>query len=227
MSSTVSLAFDFLDPWGWIAGRRLRLAMHAAGVTRPVQYLPCRAAGSRAAVGQVFADYQLRRFGSQAALQEKRLIAEASRLDLPLHRLNIDTIPDAWLAMLAMTSEQAYAPQLFEAVYTAIYQHGRDVGDPAVMAELLRGQPHGQTVQQLAENRVLSDEVLQNEQAVRRWSHGLTPCIRIGDTVISGAQPPSILARLLAELASADATPDPLAACLSTHDEHCAVRNRL
>jgi predicted DsbA family dithiol-disulfide isomerase len=199
MNPYVSLAFDFLDPLGWIAERRLRLAMRKAQVLAPLIYLPYRAPASREAVGQPFQDYQQRRFGTQATAYHRKLIAEASRLDIPLHEMTVEKVPDPWLAMMAMSSDAEHASALFDAIYRAIYREGRDVGDPGVIAEILaQSRSTVRTVQQLSENGALRDELLDTEHRVAGWSQNLIPSIRINDTVISGAQPPGLLAHMLA-----------------------------
>lgn len=205
MKNEISLVFDFHDPWGWVAERRLRQAMHKAGITDPLTYLPCRTSLSRKVVGHHFGAYQQLRFGSQAATYEKRLIAEASNLGFALDFLNIQTIPDPWIAMLALTKEHRQTPALFEAIYAAIFRDGRDIGDIHVMAKLLQRVSVDFTVQTLLSDSALADELLKREQAAAQWSHNLTPCIRMGETIVSGAQPPPILEQLLMRPAPADA----------------------
>ena len=205
MKNEISLVFDFLDPWGWVAERRLQLAMRKAGVTDLITYLPCRTSLSRKAVGNHFGTYQQLRFGSQATIYEKRLIAEASSLGLALDSLNVKTIPDPWIAMLALTKEHRHTPALFDAIYAAIFRDGRDVGDPHVVAELLQSEFSDITIQALSKDSAAADDLLKREYAVAHWSNNLTPCIRIGESVVSGAQPPSILEQLLMTHASAPA----------------------
>ncbi|UDU83129.1 DsbA family protein [Pseudomonas sp. HN2-3] len=222
MKNEISLVFDFLDPWGWVAERRLQLAMRKAGVTDLITYLPCRTSLSRKAVGNHFGTYQQLRFGSQATIYEKRLIAEASSLGLALDSLNVETIPDPWIAMLVLTKEHRHAPALFEAIYGAIFRDGRDVGDPHVMAELLQSASSDITMQALSSDSAVADELLKREYAVAHWSHNLTPCIRIGESIVSGAQPPSILERLL--MASASSTAAAPSRAVSSAGR-CVTRN--
>jgi predicted DsbA family dithiol-disulfide isomerase len=199
MDAKISLAFDFLDPWGWIAERQLRLAMREVGVLTPVSYQPCRARLSSKAVGLAFQDYQRQRFGTQAGVFEKRLIAEAASLGVPLTGLDVERIPDPWLAMLAITADPKRAAALFDTVYAAIYRDGRDIGDPAVMSQLLvQTQSTGHTVAQLAESPDLMSELIKIERNVASWCRNLTPSVRIGETVVSGAQPSAVLAQILA-----------------------------
>lgn len=222
MKNEISLVFDFHDPWGWVAERRLRLAMHKAGITDPITYLPCRTSLSRKVVGYHFGAYQQLRFGSQAATYEKRIIAEASSLGFALDFLNIQTIPDPWIAMLALTKEHRQTPALFDEIYAAIFRDGRDVGDIHVMAELLQRVSTDCTVQDLLSDSTLADELLKREQAVAQWSHNLTPCIRIGETIVSGAQPPPILEQLLMSPATVSAVVP--SSSVSTAG-HCVTRN--
>jgi predicted DsbA family dithiol-disulfide isomerase len=205
MKNEISLVFDFLDPWGWVAERRLRLAMRRAEFTGTITYLPCRTYFSKKAVGQQYSDYQKRRFGSQAETHEKRVIAEASGLGIALEVLNVQKIPDPWLAMLALAKEHQHAPGLFDAFYGAIFRDGRDVGNSEVMSELLQQHSADFTARDLLRDGPLTGELLKREQLVAQWSHNLTPCIRIGDAIVSGAQPPSILEQLLMKPAPAPA----------------------
>lgn len=205
MKNEISLVFDFLDPWGWVAERRLRLAMRKVAIAAPITYRPCRTSLSRKAVGHHFADYQQLRFGSHAKSHEERLVAEASSLGLAFGALNIQKTPDPWYAMIALANEHRHSSELFNAIYAAIFRDGRDVGNIEVMEELLRSESADTAVETLLSDRALSVELLQSEQEVAQWSRNLTPCIRIGDVIVSGAQPPCVLERLLLRPASADA----------------------
>lgn len=222
MKNEISLAFDFLDPWGWVAERRLMLAMRKAGVDAPITYLPCRTSLSRRSVGRHFADYQQLRFGSQAKIHENRLIAEASSLGLTLGLLNVQKIPDPWFAMIALRNEHRHPSALFNAIYAAIFRDGHDIGNVDVLAELLRSESAETTVPVLLSSRGLAGEVIKCEQEVALWSHNLTPCIRIGEAIVTGAQPPSILERLLLRPAPATAMTSN-GACIS--DKSCVTRN--
>lgn len=198
MDAKITLAFDFLDPWGWIAERQLRLAMRKAGVLTPVTYQPCRGRLPSKAVGLAFRDYQQQRFGTQAGVFEKRLITEAASLSIPLTGLDVERVPDPWLAMLAITADPKRAAGLFDAVYAAIYRDGRDIGDPAVMSELLiQTQSTDHTVTELAESADLMSELIKTEQNVASWCRNLIPSVLIGETVVSGAQPSAFLAQIL------------------------------
>jgi predicted DsbA family dithiol-disulfide isomerase len=224
MKNEISLVFDFLDPWGWVAERRLRLAMRRAEFTGTITYLPCRTYFSKKAVGQQYSDYQKRRFGSQAETHEKRVIAEASGLGIALEALNVQQIPDPWLAMLALAKGHQHAPALFDAIYGAIFREGRNVANTQVMSELLQQHSADFPARALLGDGALIGELLKREQLVTQWSHNLTPCIRIGDAIVSGAQPPSIIEQLLMK-------PAPVPAIIVDEapgsGDSCVIRNIL
>ncbi|MFJ3681430.1 DsbA family protein [Pseudomonas sp. NPDC090208] len=194
MSRSLCFAFDFLDPWGWIAERRVRLALDQARVDWPVRYQPFRAPLSKTAVGGSYQDYLQRRFGSQTRYHQKQLFDEAAHLGVPLRALHIERTPDPLPAMLALAAATpAQAPVVFDALYAALYRDGTDIADTTALAELLARIG----VSEQPPDAALLDRLLTDEQDVARWSRHLLPSLRLGDAVLSGAQPPAILTQWL------------------------------
>ncbi|WP_263263470.1 DsbA family protein [Pseudomonas sp. RIT-PI-S] len=194
MKPSVALAFDFLDPWGWIAERRLRAAIAEASQPFTVDYQPCAIAQPRMA-GEPYRAYQARRFGSDAQVFETRALDQAAQLGVALDFERIATVPDTRLAgwvLRRCSADEQTQRVLFEAIYQAYFCDGQDIGLPAVLSRLL-----GYPCPPWPATADSEQALLQDEQATAAWCGRMMPSVRVGHKVIAGAQPPSVLARYL------------------------------
>ncbi|WP_248799208.1 DsbA family protein [Pseudomonas sp. MWU13-2105] len=196
----IALAFDFLNPWCWVGEKRLRQAMASTGVSLPVDYQACRSHPA-AQVGMDYRTYRENRFGSQAKAHEEALCLAAAEFGISLDFSRIGTMPDTERALRLMQwqRDRGQCPQtLFEGVYHALFCEGKDINDPAALVALL---PQDAEERQLAMNFLRSEDgvkaLVEAERETGAWCGRLTPAIKSGETVISGAQPSAILATLL------------------------------
>lgn len=102
MDTSPILAFEFLDPWGWVAVRRLAIAMNQAGKAYDVTFQPCRSFLSRTAVGMSYADFLERRFGTQALIHQSLVTTEMQKLGIEPAFSKIRSVPDTRPALAAV-----------------------------------------------------------------------------------------------------------------------------
>jgi predicted DsbA family dithiol-disulfide isomerase len=195
------LAFDFFDPWGWVAERRLVMAMNQAGKQLDVIFQPCRISLSQSATGMSYRDFLERRFGTEVVLHQSLVAAEMRKLGIEPAFSKIVTLPDvlpALAAVLWLQRSGKSAQQFVERVFAALYSHGQDIGDGAVMKKLLsRDRVCFNDVQAFMHSDRFNEELLDTEATVAAWAGRVIPSFRIKDIVVFGAQTPGVLAPML------------------------------
>ncbi|RCL26848.1 hypothetical protein C6A77_11445 [Pseudomonas sp. AFG_SD02_1510_Pfu_092] len=202
MNTAPELAFDFLDPWGWVAVRRLAIAMAQVGEPLDVLFQPCRSPLSRVAAGGAYAEFLERRFGTQAAVHQSLVAAEMQKLGIELAFSAIRSAPDTCPALVAVlwlqrTGKPAVA--FVERVFEALYCHGQDIGDEAVLQRLLSAEGVSfADILAFMRSDACAVELEQIEASVAAWAGRVIPSFRINGTVIFGAQTPGVLAPMLA-----------------------------
>jgi len=195
------LAFDFLDPWSWVALRRLALAMSRAGQPLSVTFQPCRSPLSRAAAGMAYHDFLERRFGTQALIQQSLVAVEMRQLGIEPAFSRIVRLPDtrpALAAVLWLQRSGKPAHHFVEIAFEALYCHGQDIGDPAVLEQLLEREkvPVGEIVQ-FMHSDTFGKELQASEATAAAWTGRMNPSFCSHGTVVFGAQTPSVLAPML------------------------------
>ena len=195
------LAFDFLDPWSWVALRRLALAMSQAGQPLNVTFQPCRSPLSRAAAGMAYHDFLQRRFGTQALIQQSLVAAQMRQLGIEPVFSQIVRLPDtrpALAAVLWLQRSGKPAHHFVQSAFEALYCHGQDIADPAVLEQLLdREHVSLGEVVQFMHGDTFGEELQASEATAAAWAGRVVPSLRINGTVVFGAQTPSVLAPIL------------------------------
>ncbi|WP_347929731.1 DsbA family protein [Pseudomonas helvetica] len=210
MDNAIHLAYDFINPWCWIGELNLRKAMAAANRPQPIVYVPCRSAFDLPASRIEQGEYAKRKFGSlsRSRMFETEITQAGQALGLcfafdRIERL-VDTDP-AHSLMLERAARGGDCAGLFRRIFRAYFCEGRDIGDVRVLAQLG------------GDSKVQQDRLLdylrggEGMAAVQRhkrdaaiWPGGVLPVLRIGDTLVSGAQPSALLARVLRDAAVAE-----------------------
>ncbi|MPS99678.1 MAG: hypothetical protein E2581_14415 [Pseudomonas sp.] len=197
MQTPPILAFDFLDPWGWVAMRRLVIAMTQANRELNVTFQPCRCVLSRSAAGMTYRDFLAYRFGTQAVLHQSLVATELQMLGIEPAFSAIVCVPDTRLALAAVLWLQRSARParpFVESVYQALYCHGQDIGDPAMLEKLLgREMASFGDIQAFMQSAAFSDELQETEASVAAWAGRVIPSLRINGAVVFGAQTPGVL----------------------------------
>ncbi|KPA87699.1 putative dithiol-disulfide isomerase involved in polyketide biosynthesis [Pseudomonas asplenii] len=202
MDNPPLLAFDLLDPWGWVAVRRLAVAMHQAGKKLDIIFQPCRSSLSRAATGMTYPDYLERRFGTEAVVHQSLVAAELRKLAIEPGFGKILTVPDtrpALAAVLWLQRSGRPAQAFVERVYEALFCQAEDIGALSTLERILG--PEGvafRDIEAFIESQAFSQELDETEAMAAAWTGRVIPSVRINGTVVYGAQTPGVLAPMFA-----------------------------
>ena len=202
MNTSPILAFDFLDPWGWIGVRRLAMAMNQAGKAFDVTFQPCRSSLSRIAAGMSYAEFLERRFGTQALIHQSLVTTEMQKLGMEPAFSQIRSVPDtrpALAAVLWLQRNARSAEAFVQRVYEALYCYGENIGDDAVLEKLLSQEAVAfSDIKSFLLSDLFSRELQETETSVAGWAGRVIPSFRINGTVVFGAQTPGVLAPMFA-----------------------------
>lgn len=202
MNTSPILAFDFLDPWGWVAVRRLAIAMTQAGKAFGVTFQPYRSLLSRTAAGLSYADFVERRFGTQALIHQSLVTTEMQKLGIEPAFSKIRIVPDtrpALAAVLWLQRNEGSAEAFVQRVYEALYCYGEDIGDDAVLEKLLSQEAVALSdIKDFLLSDTFREELQETETSVAGWAGRVIPSFRINGTVVFGAQTPGVLAPMFA-----------------------------
>lgn len=200
---TVDVVSDFACPWCFIGSRRLAEVLGARGGDAQVRYHPFQLNADTPAEGADLRDYLRERYGADPEEMFGRVEAAARDAGLALDFAKVRTIPNTLSAHILVAAIQDSAAQraFVDAIFTAYFLEGRDIGDGAVLATLAA--PHGLSAEQVAV--LLANDGLR--QRVRGLAESMTAQGITGvpffifnqKLALSGAQPTEIFERALAE----------------------------
>lgn len=195
------LAFDFLDPWGWIAKRRLETALKRAQLNERIDFHPCRSAIAKNSEGLTYREIQERRYGTEAVVHQSLVTEELRKLGIEVALEKISTVPNTFPALAAVLwlQRRGQDANLFvDRVYQALYSNGRNVGDFVVLQELAQlDDTTLESIRDYSQSEEFFHAAKQNELQVERWAGRLLPSMRINGSVIFGAQVPEVLLPVL------------------------------
>jgi predicted DsbA family dithiol-disulfide isomerase len=209
---TVEVVHDLVCPWCFLGLRRLqRLLRRRPDLGFEVAWRPFLLNPDMPRVGMPRADYVVRKFGGED--RARRLyssIAEIGRGEGLLFRFDrIRRTPSSVDAHRLVRFAAAYgrAAEMVEALFSAHFTDGRDIGDPTVLIGVAQACGlDGTGVRRFLYSDAETDAVhAENLRAHRLGINGV-PCFVIGGRhAIAGAQEPEVLERLL-DVALVEAT---------------------
>jgi predicted DsbA family dithiol-disulfide isomerase len=147
------------------------------------------------------ASYVRRKFGGDAKRVYQRIVdsARADRVEFAFERM--PRTPNTTLAqrLILFAEEQGQADAVVRALFRALFQEGRDVGRPEVLAAIAgeAGLDRDEVSAFLAGDRLEHEVLAAHQQAARAGIQGVPVFIVGREHAITGAQPPEILADLL------------------------------
>jgi predicted DsbA family dithiol-disulfide isomerase len=201
---TVEVVHDLVCPWCFLGLRRLqRLLRRRPDLGFEVAWRPFLLNPDMPRVGMPRADYVVRKFGGED--RARRLyasIAEIGRSEGVLFRFDrIRRTPSSVDAHRLVRFAAAYGrgPETVEALFSAHFTDGRDIGDPGVLIAVAQACGlEAATVRRFLYSDAETDAVhAENLRAHRLGINGV-PCFVIGGRhAIAGAQEPEVLERLL------------------------------
>jgi len=211
ISISIAVHSDVICPWCWIGKRRLEQALAAfpAGAAT-VTWHPFQLNPGMPLEGMPRAEYRRRKFGSAdyAKALDARVTGVAAEVGLAFDLEGQARTPNTLRAhrLIRWAGQQGKQDALVEALFSAYFSAGLDVGDIAVLTRLTAsvGLEADAVMQFLASNDG-TDEVLAEERAIRSSGSEGVPLFIINDQErLSGAQPvPVFIAALTQAVASA------------------------
>ncbi|WP_261528244.1 DsbA family oxidoreductase [Burkholderia multivorans] len=211
----VTMIYDLICPWCWIAEHRLAQAIDAVGLTGNlnVRFVPFELNPSMPTGGMDRRAYRSAKFGSWARSQALDAhVAEAGRAaGLVFDHARIARTPNTRLShrLVWFAQQRGSAVALVDALFAAYFRDGRDIGDTDVLVEIATGAGlPGDAVRALLASDAGHDAVVALEAHALGEGVASVPSTRIGQSVVSGAQPAAVFrdALIAAQRAHDEAT---------------------
>ena len=212
----IEIVYDFVCPWCYLGVRRL---MRALGERAPygfgadqgfeIAWRPFLLNPDMPRLGMSRYDYVVRKFGGED--RARRLYAAVTQLGrregMDFHFERIVHIPSSVDAhrLVGWANRFGRGTEIVEALFTAHFTDGRDIGDPATLIAIATstGLDGAQAAAHLR-SREGADIVHGENLRAHRLGISGVPCFVIGDQMaVSGAQEPEVFQRLL-DIATVD-----------------------
>jgi predicted DsbA family dithiol-disulfide isomerase len=203
----IDFVADLACPWCYLGLVRLDRA-RAMRPDRPVRvrWRPFFLNPGMPQDGMDRAAYLRRKFGGDARDVYRR-IEDSGRADgVTFAFERMPRTPNTLLAhrLILFAEEQSKADAVIRALFRALFQDGRDVGRPEVLAAIAgeAGLDQAEVSEFLKDDRLAPEVHAAHEQAERIGIRGVPVFIVDREHAITGAQPPEVLAGLI-DVASA------------------------
>lgn len=206
----IEIIYDTVCPWCYIGKRRLDQALALRpDIEITAHWRPFLLNPELPSDGVDRTAYLVKKFGSETRVRRiYGAIGEAGQsveIDFAFDRIQKTPNSIDSHRLVKYTARERNADALVEALFVAYFVHGLDIGETSVLLDI--GARHGLDRKDL-ERYLLSDEdhdavTQDNARAHRLGVNGVPSFVFSGPMVISGAQEPQILARMLDAAASA------------------------
>ncbi|UXU85478.1 DsbA family oxidoreductase [Burkholderia sp. S-53] len=200
----VTVTYDLICPWCWIAEHRLADAIDAAGLggNVNVRFVPFELNPTMPAGGIDRKAYRSAKFGSWARSQalDAHVVEAGRAAGLVFDHARIARTPNTRLAhrLVWFAQQRDSAVALVDALFAAYFRDGRDIGDADVLAEIATGAGlQGDAVCAFLASGEGLDAVVALEAEAVREGVASVPSTRIGTLVVSGAQPAAVFRNAL------------------------------
>ena len=209
---TLDIFSDPICPWCWIGKTKLDRALEATP-DHPfaIRWRPFRLNPDMPREGADRAEYLEAKFGGRerAAAIYARVEAAAAEAGLTMDFARIERTPDTTDAhrLIHWAGLEGLQSRVAAALFRAYFQEGRDISDPAVLADAAEA---GGMKREVAEELLSTDEdreaVVAMDEAAREMGVTAVPTFLIGGRyVVQGAQDTEMWTRLIGELKRAEA----------------------
>jgi predicted DsbA family dithiol-disulfide isomerase len=209
----IKVYFDLICPWCLIGRRHLTSAVHQLALLRPdvetvIEWRSHALLPGTPAEGIPYQSFYEQRFGSKEAVAARRAqVREAARpanIEFAFERISV--LPNTLAAhrLLEYAEKQGSANRkesLIDALFTAYFLHGEDIGDRTVLARIASecGLPEDAVATCLASSEGLQ-RLLQKQAAPERRHVSGVPFYVFNDRLaVSGAHPPQVLLEVMQE----------------------------
>ena len=204
----VEVYSDTVCPWCFIGKRRFALArQQRPQLNIEVSWRAFELNPDLATDGMDRDQYLMRKFGDPGRLQEmhENLREVGAALGIQFRFDLMRRMPNsrASHALLAFAESQGRQEEISEALFSAYFERGRDLGDPDVLVDVSKGQG----LDSVDSRRALDDphlrtQVIAAEQQAREWGlSGVPTFIFDRRYAVSGAQSPAVFVQLFDRLA--------------------------
>lgn len=206
-SVDIQITYDFICPWCWIGHSHLKTALAHLPSDTPVaiQYLPYELNPDMPKDGADRKAYRSAKFGSWARSQalDADVTQAGKRAGVDFRYERVAITPNTRLAHRLMffavgKGDAQKTGALFEAVFQAYFSEGKNIGDAAVLVALAsQAGFDAEDVRRFLATSAGEREVVASELQAHVNGVRSVPTLRIGDSLISGAQPPAVFLQAL------------------------------
>ncbi|THF62847.1 DsbA family oxidoreductase [Pseudothauera nasutitermitis] len=209
MTLTIDLVSDFVCPWCYLGKTHLDRALEDLRASHPslpvqVNWLPFFLDAKLPAGGMPYAAYMEAKFGGPQAVEaaNARLLEAAAdggpRFAFERIKVRPNTLKAHRLCYRAqrLGARPEHLKAFTDSVFAAYFEHGRDIGDNAVLAELAEaaGGARRADILEYLESDEDSAAVLRMAQGIAQQGIGAVPFFILARQLgVSGAQSPAVL----------------------------------
>ncbi|MFM0553635.1 DsbA family oxidoreductase [Paraburkholderia sediminicola] len=201
---SVEVTYDFICPWCWIGGEKLRLAMSETGSEANIKlaFIPYELNPGMPEKGLNRKEYRSAKFGSWTRSQAMdSQVAEAGRdVGLDFNYERVERTPNTLAAhrLVWMLQQRYPVSTLVENIFRAYFSVGQDVGDVAVLTELAVTAGFDRAeINTFFSGSDGTDEVRTIEAGAIDRGVNSVPTVKIGNDIVSGAQSVALFRQLL------------------------------
>lgn len=195
MSISVTVISDFICPWCLIGERRLAKAIEALpdGVDVDIQWKPFELNPTMPAEGMNRRTYRSLKFGSweRSSMMDAQTAAAAKDGEATFDYAAMETTPSTFAAhrLMRLGERHGLATPLADALLSAYFEQGRDIGDIDTLVEIAveQGLDRAEADAFLRSGEAAA-EVRADEEAQGAAGLRSVPTFIIGGDVVSGAQ---------------------------------------
>ncbi|MBS3017566.1 hypothetical protein DJFAAGMI_00285 [Comamonas sp. PE63] len=203
----IKFTYDFICPWCWICHSHLKTALTQQpwDVALAIQYVPYELDPDMPKEGVNRKTYRSAKLGSWGRSQamDSDVTLAGKRAGLEFNYDRVLAIPNTGMAHRLMhfaagKGEAQKTETFFEAVFQAYFSKGKNIGDTEVLVELASQIGFcSQEVRSYLSNQTGEREVVAAGLQAQANSERSIPTVRIGETLVSGAQPAAVFAQAL------------------------------
>lgn len=194
----IDLFADVACPWCWIGERRLKRVLEEAGIEATVRWRPYQLQRGLPPEGLPWNDFVEKKFGGWA--RARPMFAHVAGAGAPEGlTFDFDAVANAPNTrnahrVLLLAQDHGRLWEAADAMYSAYFAEGRDVGDAAVLAEMgaAAGLDAADVREMLAGDAYAGAVDAAQELADRSGITGVPFAIFDGKFAVSGAQPPEV-----------------------------------
>src|SRR5262245_32079128 len=204
----LSVVSDAICPWCYVGKRRLEQALQLLNGARSfkVTWRPFQLNPDMPKDGIERREYRMRKFGSwERSLQLDAQLTEVGKsVGIPFRYDLMTRTPNTFDAhrLIWLAGKEGVQDALVERLFRAYFSEGRYIGDKHVLAELASEAGFDRSrVLSFLDSDEGSPEVAAEEAVAKRAGlSGVPTFVLNGQVLFSGAQPPELIARALAEV---------------------------